>query len=53
MKFILERRYYLERFLRKLAKQDFLLDSKEFQVFAKPAGDIEKQLQRESKLGTA
>ena len=52
MKFIIERRYYLERFLRKLAKFDFLVNSDEFLVFARPNGDIEKMLQRLTKLPT-
>ena len=39
-----ERRYYLERFLRKLARFDFLINSEEFQIFARPNGDIEKIL---------
>ena len=42
MKFIIERRYYLERFLRKCAKYDFLINSEEFLIFSRPNGDIEK-----------
>lgn len=30
MKFIIERRYYLERFMRKLARYDYLIESEEF-----------------------
>lgn len=52
MKFINERRYYLERFLRKLAKFDFLINSEEFLIFARPNGDIEKILGRLPKLPT-
>jgi sorting nexin-1/2 len=44
MRFILERRYYLERFLRKLSKFDFLINSEEFVLFSRPNGDIEKLL---------
>jgi hypothetical protein len=44
MKFIIERRYYLERFLRKLSKYDFLINSEEFLIFARPNGEIEKIL---------
>jgi len=52
MKFIIERRYYLERFLRKIAKYDFLLNSEEFLLFARPSGDIEKILAKIPKLPT-
>jgi hypothetical protein len=52
MKFIIERRYYLERFLRKIAKQEFLLNSEEFALFSRPSGDIEKMLQKISRLPT-
>lgn len=52
MKFISERRYYLERFLRKIAKYDFLVNSEEFQIFARPNGDIEKLLTKLPKLTT-
>jgi hypothetical protein len=52
LKFINERRYYLERFLRKLAKFDFLINSEEFLIFARPNGDIEKILGRLPKLPT-
>ena len=52
MKFILERRYYLERFLRKLSKFDFLINSDEFAVFSRPNGDVEKLLQRLTRLPT-
>jgi chemotaxis protein histidine kinase CheA len=47
VKFIYERKFYLERFLRKCAKYDFLVNSEEFRVFARPAsGDVEKMLDR-------
>jgi hypothetical protein len=46
MKFIIERRYYLERFLRKIAKNDYLLNSDEFLMFSRPNGDIEKMLSK-------
>ncbi len=52
MKFILERRYYLERFLRKIAKQEYLMNSDEFILFARPSGDIEKMLAKIPKLPT-
>lgn len=47
VKFIYERKFYLERFLRKCAKFDFLINSEEFRIFARPAsGDVEKMLER-------
>ena len=50
MKFILDRRYYLERFIRKISKYEFLLNSEEFLVFARPNGDIESAYKRLPKL---
>ena len=44
LKFINERRFYLERFLRKMAKFEFLINSEEFLIFSRPPGDIEKSL---------
>lgn len=50
--FLQERRYYLERFLRKLARFDFIIESQEFQLFSRPNGiDVEKGLNRLPKLG--
>jgi hypothetical protein len=47
VKFIYERKFYLERFLRKCARYDFIVNSEEFRIFARPAsGDIEKMLDR-------
>ena len=49
--FIQERRYYLERYLRKLAKFDFVINSQEFQLFCRPQGlDVEKSLSKLPKL---
>jgi sorting nexin-1/2 len=42
--FIEERRNLLERFMKDLARFDFLTDSKEFKIFAREKGDIEKML---------
>ena len=53
MKFILDRRHYLERFLRKISKYDFLLNSEEFLVFSRPNGDIEATFKRVPKLPTS
>lgn len=50
LKFINERRFYLERFLRKMAKFEFLINSEEFLIFSRPPGDIEKSLQRLPRL---
>lgn len=43
LKFLEERRYFLERFLRKLGTMNFVLTSEEFQIF-RQNGDIEKNL---------
>ena len=43
-KFIEERRGLLERFLKEVAKYDYLIQSKEFKIFARDKGDIEKVL---------
>lgn len=51
--FINERRFYLERFLKKMAAFPFILNSAEFQAFARPAGDIEKGLSLMIRLSTA
>lgn len=42
IKFISERRFYLERFMKKLAPFNFVIESSEFQVFARPNADIGK-----------
>lgn len=42
LKFINERRFYLEQFLKKLATLDYLIKSDEFSIFANSKGDIEK-----------
>jgi hypothetical protein len=44
IKFINERRFYLERFLKKMSAYDFVLNSQEFIIFSRPNGDIEKML---------
>ena len=43
-KFVEERRSLLERFMKELAKYDYLTQSKEFKVFARDRGDIDKIL---------
>ena len=51
--FLQERRFYLERFLRKLSAFDFIIDGEEFQVFARPQGlDVEKSLGRLVKMSS-
>ena len=52
VKFIYERKYYLERFLRKCARYDFIINSEEFKIFARPSGDIEKLLDRLPRVPT-
>lgn len=48
VKFINERRFYLERFLKKMASYPFVLNSQEFKCFSRPqaSGDIEKILSK-------
>jgi len=53
IQFIKERRYYLERFLRKLAKHQFIIDSDEFTMFSRPNGDVKKLLSRLPKMPTS
>lgn len=43
-KFVEERRALLERFMKEIAKFDYLTNSNEFKVFARERGDIEKIL---------
>lgn len=42
--FIEERRALLERFLRELAKYDFIIESKEFRIFSRGVGEIDEAL---------
>jgi sorting nexin-1/2 len=42
--FVEERRALLERFMKEIAKFDYLTQSREFKVFARERGDIEKIL---------
>jgi hypothetical protein len=44
IKFINERRYYLERYLKKMSHFPFIVNSTEFRIFTRPNGDVEKQL---------
>ena len=45
--FIQERRYYLERFLRKLSKSPYIINGPEFQLFARPMGpEVAKSLSK-------
>ena len=52
VKFINERRFYLERFLKKMSPFDFILESQEFKGFARPNGDIEKIFSQMPKIST-
>ena len=52
--FLQERRFYLERYMKKLARYDFIINSQEFQIFARPQGlDVEKSLSKLPKLSSA
>ena len=52
--FLQERRFYLERFLRKLAQYDFIINSQEFQIFARPQGlEVDKSLSRLPKMSSS
>lgn len=53
LKFLNERRFYLERFLKKMSPYKFVLNSSEFQAFARPTGDVEKSLNNLTKTTTA
>ena len=50
--YLMERRFYLERFLRGMAKYPFLVNSIEFQMFARPtgSGDVSKALEKLPKM---
>jgi hypothetical protein len=43
----------LERFLRKCAKHEFIINSDEFLMFSRPNGDIEKMLTRLPRIPTS
>jgi hypothetical protein len=53
VKFINERRFYLERFLKKMSPFDFILECGEFKAFTRPNGDIEKIFNSMPKISTA
>lgn len=53
VKFINERRFYLERFLKKMSPFEFMLESSEFKIFTRPNGDIEKLMSAVPKMTTA
>lgn len=44
-KFVVERTLLLEKFIKEIAKYEFLVESKEFKLFSRGQGEIEKQLQ--------
>jgi len=46
VKFIIERRYFLERFFMQMSRYDYLLAGPEYAVFSKPKDgvEIEKQM---------
>jgi sorting nexin-1/2 len=43
-KFIEERRCLLERFMKEIGKHDYIIHSKEFKIFARERGEVEKVL---------
>jgi sorting nexin-1/2 len=43
-KFIEERRSLLERFMKEVGKHEYLTHSKEFRIFAREKGDVDKTL---------
>ena len=53
VKFINERRFYLERFLKKMSPYEFILEATEFKLFSRPNGDIEKMFSSMPKITTA
>eukprot|EP00347_Sterkiella_histriomuscorum_P006955 403350798 len=55
VKFIIERRYYLERYLKQLSQLPYLLNSEEFRIFVRPEftggnSDVQSQLIKLPKL---
>jgi len=44
LEFVEERRLLLERFMKELAKYDYIVFSKEFKIFARGNGEIDKVL---------
>ena len=48
--FVEERRALLERFMKECGRLDYVTHSKEFRIFARDRGDIEKILQNQGKL---
>ena len=52
--FLQERRFYLERFLRKISQYDFIINSEEFLAFSRPQGtNIEGQLKALVKMSSS
>lgn len=45
-KFVEERRALLERFLREIAQYDYLIESKEFKIFARGTGEVTDELNK-------
>jgi hypothetical protein len=39
-----ERRFYLEKFMRKLAREEYIINTDEFRAFSRPSGDIKTNL---------
>lgn len=51
--FLQQRRYFLERFVRRLGHFPYIVNSEEFMCFSRPQGDIEKILAKLTKLPTS
>ena len=52
--FLQERRFYLERFIKKVSRYDFIINSQEFQIFSRPQGlEVDKSLSKLPKLSNS
>jgi hypothetical protein len=52
--FLQDRTFYLQRYLRKMARFDFILESQEFQLFSRPQGlNVTKALDKLMPMSTA
>jgi sorting nexin-1/2 len=49
IRFVIERRYFLERFIKQISRYPFIVNQEEFRIFTRPEftgghSDIEKQI---------
>lgn len=49
-KYLEERRYYLDRYIKKMAKYEYVLNSDEFKLFSRPQAQVGKSLQGLQKM---